>query len=370
MKIKQEQISSTQLMFSIVCYILGSSLLTGYITGVTRQDSWISIVSGYIVSLPILGIYTALAKKFPGKNIIEITINTFGKFLGRIISIFYIFFFFSLAFLNTRNMGDFMTGYIMPETPMLAFFILFVFVCAWTVRKGVETMTRYSVLFFIITIATILFNFFLMINNIKLRNFFPMFSLPISKYIQATHTVAILPFCEILAFFMLFPYVKESDKIKKSLYSGLTIGATSFLILMLRDTSVLGAINYIFSAPTFEVIRLINIGVVFTRIESIYAAILVMLSFFRVSITFFATVSSIAQTFNLHSYKILVLIFGVLIIIFSLIVFDSASESDYWGKNVAAVYSTFFELLLPVITLLVAVIKEKLVSKEVKMACK
>ncbi len=370
MKFKQEQISSTQLMFSIVCYILGASLLTGFITGVTRQDSWISIVSGFIVSLPILGIYVALSNKFPGKNIIEITINTFGKILGSVISIFYIFFFFSLAFLNTRIMGDFMTGYIMPETPILAFFIMFIFVCAWAVRKGVETMTRYSILFFIITIATILFNFLLMINNIKLRNFLPMLSLPITKYIQATHTVTILPFCEILVFFMIFPYVKETDKIKKSLFGGLIIGATSFLILMLRDTSVLGAINYLFSAPTFEVIRLINIGVVFTRIDSLYSSVLVMLVFFRVSITFFATVSSIAQTFNLRSYRILVPIFGILIIIFSLIVFDSASESDYWGRNVAAVYSTFFEVLLPAITLVVAVIKEKLGSKEVKIACK
>jgi spore germination protein KB len=139
---------------------------------------------------------------------------------------------------------------------------------------------------------------------------------------------------------------------------------------MLRDTSILGADNYIFSAPTFEVIRLIDIGVIFNRIESIYAAILVMLVFFRVSITFFATISSIAQTFNLRSYKILVLIFGVLIIVFSLIVFDSDSESSYWGTNVAAVYSTFFEVLLPAITLVVAIIKEKLGSKEVKIACK
>lgn len=366
MKVGKEQISAAQLMFSIGCFIQGSTLLTGYVTGVAKQETWISVVAGYIVSLPILGIYIKLANKFPRKNIIQITTSTFGGILGRIISGFYIFFFFSLAFLNTRVMGEFMTGYIMPETPLLAFQIMFIFVCAWAVRKGVETMTRYGVLFVIIVSIVILFNSVLLIKDMKFSNFLPIFSLPITKYIQATHTVVILPFCEIFTFFMIFPYIKESAKVKKALYGGLTIGAITFFAIVLRDTSVLGAANVVFTAPTFEVIRLINVGDIFTRMEILYSTVLLILFFFKVSIVFFAAVMGTAQLFNLHSYRILVPIFGVLITIFSFIAFESPSETSYWGQNIAAVYSSFFEVLLPAITLVVAVIQEKLKNREVE----
>lgn len=129
MKSWKEQISSSQLMFSMACFIFGSTLLTGFVTGVTQQETWISTIAGYILSLPILVIYVLLANKYPGKSIIQITIEIFGDVLGRVISIFYIFFFFSLCFLNTNDVGDFVSGYIMPDTPVVAIYIMFVFIC-------------------------------------------------------------------------------------------------------------------------------------------------------------------------------------------------------------------------------------------------
>lgn len=358
MSLGKEQISARQLMFSVACFVQGSSLVTSYVTTTTKQETWIIIIAGYIASLPILGMYAALAHAFPGQSIIEINISVFGNVFGRLFSLLYVFFFFSLACLNTRDMGEFMSGYIMPMTPIIVFFIMFIFICAWAVRSGTETMTRYSVLFVIVAFIVTITTSILLIKDMKASNFFPMFSLPISKYIQGAHVVIGIPFCETISFFMLFPDVKETNKVTKSLFGGVTIGLMTLLLSTLRNTAVLGPLIPILSSPTFETIRFIDIEHTLTRLEILYAGALIMLLFFKVTIVFFATAKGLAQIFNLHSYKILVPIFAVLIIIFAYSVFDSSIEHAYWGTNVAAVYSTLFEVILPVITLLTMAFKK------------
>jgi hypothetical protein len=55
MQSKREQISTKQLMFSVGCFIQGSTLLTYGIHKLAKQGAWIAIIIGYVISLPICG---------------------------------------------------------------------------------------------------------------------------------------------------------------------------------------------------------------------------------------------------------------------------------------------------------------------------
>ena len=354
MSVEKEEISAKQLMFSVACYMIGSAMITSYFTATTKQESWIAVIVGYLVSLLILGMYAVLVRLYPRKDLIQINICVFGNVLGRIFSLFYLYFFFSLSFLNTRVMGDFMKGFVMPKTPMIVFLIMFIFVCAWAVRCGVETLTRYSAFLVGISIFVLSLTIILLIKDMRFGNLLPVFSLPLMKYVQAVHTVTMLPFCEMISFFMFFPYVKDTSKVSMSLFQGLTIGFFILLFNTLRNASVLGPLVSILSSPNFEAIRFIDIGHVLTRTEIFYVGVLLSHIFFKVTIVYFATVTAIEKIFGLHSYKTIVPIVGVLIVLFSLWAFGSSADTAFWGTNVAAVYSTFFELVLPAVTLITA----------------
>lgn len=354
MKDKKEQISSFALLFTIVCFVQSSALLIGYVSSITEQDTWFVTLIGFILTLPIIWLYISLSSKFPGKSIIEINDIVFGKIVGKIFSIFYLFFFFSLSFLNSNNAEEFIVGSLMPETPKLVIAIMFVSVCCYAAHKGIETITRYSVLFVFLVFCVMIANFILLVKDIKFNNFQPMFSLPFMKYIQGTHTQIILPFSEIMIFFMLFPNLKKPKDIKKPLFFGLAIGAFTFFVIVARDTAVMGNLITYMSNPAYDTVRLIDFGDVFTRLEFFYVVLLLVLIFFKVSIIIYAVVKSIQQIFTLSTYKTLIPVIGVLIIIFSLIAFDSDIDASYWGVNVATVYSTFFELILPLITFIIA----------------
>lgn len=352
----KEQISASGLMFSVGCFIQGSTLLVGFVTGVTMQDTWMCVLFGFIVALPIVFMLGVLGEKFPGKNLIDINEIVFGKVVGKIISSLYVFFFLSLTFLNTSVVTDFVNGAILTETPEIVILIMFVAVCGYAVYKGLETMTRYSVIILIIVVVTVLFNSALMVKDMKFENFQPMFTFPLIKYVQSTHEIVVLPF-NILVFSMLFSSVKKPSQIKKSLFGGFFIGAIILMFFILRDTAIFGPLVNNVANPTFDAIRLINLANTLTRMEILYAIIMLLLLFFKISILFYATAKGLSQIFNLKTYKSIVLILGVIIIFLSYNSFDSSLQNTYFAVNIGPAYQTFFEVILPLLTLIVASIR-------------
>jgi spore germination protein KB len=148
---------------------------------------------------------------------------------------------------------------------------------------------------------------------------------------------------------------------------GLTIAAVMLLLVVLRDTVVLGKFISILSMPSYYSARYINIGNVLTRVEIIYAIVLVALMFFKVSVVYYAGASGLRQLLETQSYGPYVYILGALICIYAAGSFPTNSEHVRWKMTTAATFSTFFILVLPLLTLLVSLIREG-VSTKVKVS--
>ncbi len=363
--IEKGKISGSQLMFAIACFIQGSTLLTAFVMGITQQDTWIIVILGFFASLLLLTMYLALLKRYPGKNIMEINEEVFGPIAGKIISLFYVFFFMSLAALNTRDVGNFATGFMLTETPLIFILIIFIMVCGYAVRSGVEVLVRYGFVYTLMTAAVMIFNALFLIGKMDINNFLPMLTLPVEKYIQGTHIIAIIPYGEIMIFLMLASSVREEGKLGRYFFGGLSIGALSMLLVVLRDVATLGGAAPYLALPSFEAIRLINIANFMTRMEVFYAIALLVLQFFKITILYYVSVLGLCQVFRLRAYAPFVITLGFLILNYSLIVFDSSMENAAWGASTAPFFSSFFELVLPGITLLVSLFRKGRVKKEV-----
>ena len=358
-----QAIASNQLAYSVSAFILASNLLTSHLYQFAKNDSWVSVLMGFVASLLIIGIYTALSKRYPGKGLFDINNAVFGKALGKVISFFYVFYFLSLAFFNTRDLGDFIKGSVLQQTPLMIIMISFIIVCAWAVRKGPVSITRYGFLATFITIAaTVTYSLFLL-DKIELRHLMPAFTLPVKNYLIGTHIVTMLPFGEMLVFLMFIPHMYRPQDFGRVLTKGLIISAAMLLVVVFRDTVVLGKFISIFTMPSYYAARYVDIGDILTRVEIIYAIILISLLFFKVSIVYYAGVSGISKLVGFENYRPLINIIGVLICIYAMACFSSMAEHVKWGLTVAATYSTLFILLLPLLTLLVSLIRESAAPK-------
>lgn len=364
MKLENGHISEHSLMFAVFCFMQASMLRTAFIVGVTKNDSWAMAFTGLVFALLLVAVYAALLRRYQQKNLFEINELIFGPVLGKVFSVLYLFFFLTLAALNARDLGNFAEGSVMPETPLVAFILLFLVVCVYAIRKGIENMMRLATVLSFVAMGALALNVLLVLKDVDLRYLKPMFQLPFKNYVQGTVTVAAIPMGEILAFTMITPMLGKNMRAGKMMALGLIVAALSLALIIMRDIVTLGPLIGIVRLPSFESIRYISLAGVLTRMESLYAVILISLFLFKTVILLYASVLGLAQLLNFKSYSPLTLICGTFVFFYALIVTKSAMENEDWGATVAPFFSLTFELVLPVIALATVQIRGLLKKKE------
>lgn len=350
-------ISVKQMTYSAALFVIASNLLTKSLYPYTKNESWIAVVIATVVSIAIVSLYGRLAGNHPGQSLFGINEAVFGVVGGKFISAVYLFFFLSLTALNTRDLGSFVHGYVLPTTPLNVLYIAFLAVCAYAVRKGAAKMTQYSALVLYIYLTLVLVLSLLLLPDMHPENFLPVFTVPVKNIMLSAHLVSMLPYAEILVFLMMAQYTIKPEKMGNALRRGLLIGAVVLLFIVLRDIAVLGGYTLYTTSPTFSTIRMIDIGDILTRLEIINAVFQMTLLFFKVSILLYATTAGTGQLFGIKKYQELTLIVSALVAVCANIFFISQNEHQQWFRA-AATYSTFFVFLLPLLTLIVSEVKK------------
>ncbi len=137
----------------------------------------------------------------------------------------------------------------------------------------------------------------------------------------------------------------------------------ALLFIVTRDTTVLGNYTHIVSAPTFFAVRLVDVGDILTRLEILYALVQIILLFFKVVILFYAAASAAGRLLKFSSHQTLCFVLGALIVLYARDMLLTTTEQIEWRMRAAAVFSTFFIVLLPLTTFITALIRRALTGE-------
>jgi spore germination protein KB len=342
-------------MFTVACFLQSSALLTSFLSAVTLQDSWLAVLFGAAVCLPLIWLYRTLMVMFRDRNLLQILEEVYGPVAGKIIGIAYAWFFFTLTALNLMDMGDFVKITVMADTPQVVLMLICMLVSAWAVRYGIRVVTQYSALFVVIEFGITATSILLLANQINLENFLPMFDQPFSKYIQGTHIIATIPFGELVVLLMIIPNVRLPRRdITRYLFWGVGLGGLTLLAVLMRDIGVLGNTLSLFTLPGLVTLRLVNIGTALSRIEILFAVALIMLLFFKIMFLYYVSVITVAQLMKVKAYRYLVLAVGALIIAYGLTLYPSPVEHAVSAREITPIVWTLFEVLVPLLTFIIA----------------
>jgi len=345
-------------MFLVGSFLEGGLLSLSFAYPISSQDTWLAVLAALFIGVLFALVYIALATRFPGKTLIQINDLIFGPFLGKLVSIQYLWLFISTLSVYLWFMGDFVLTYLMPETPIILVLIMFALLCAYAVRQGIEVIARIAFMAVTITSIIIILTFLLLIKDMKYTNFLPIFEVPIGELIQSTHIITQVSFSEVLVFLMVIPFMNKPQQTKKSVLLGMLIGGLALLAATIRNIATLGPLNAIVSSPSLEAVRLINIGKVITRLEVLVAMAQILLLFIITSVLYYAVVLGIAQITKLRSYKPLVLPMGIFAITLSLISYESSMQLRYSAKYITPIFTAWFYFILPLLSLLVAKLRK------------
>lgn len=356
--VEKGKISGLQYSFLIMGFIEGSIILTSYASNIVKSSTWLVILSGLGFIAPFVYIYALLAKRFSGMNFARINQMVFGVYLGTAVSALYIGYFSLLLSFNLRDIGNFYTNFFMRETPLEVFLIIFIFVCAFTLWNGVEVLARIGPFILIAVTLSIIFATLMLLPQMNFANLLPLglAELPLKDFIHGTQIIADIPFGETAVFLTMAFAVNDERHVVKNTFVGLIIGAAIFLIVTVRNTVVLGNTEALLLSPSFEVIRLINIGFL-SRMDILFAFGFTIGMFLKCSVLFYGVVLLLSQLLKLRTYKCLIFPLSCLTAILAIIVFSSTTEQFISGQNEALMLAIPFLHLFPPLTLSIAKIR-------------
>jgi len=358
MFLEKGKISNFQISALIVGFVFGSSVISPPGGGGAGHDTWIAVAIGLMEGLLIAWIFTFLAKQFKNKTIIEINALVYGKFLGKCISLLFIWYLFHLGALVLDNYGRFYHLELYPLTPKPVGYFMLMLVCASIAGKGIEVLARCSIILASFTIIFLFLDTLLLTPHIDLSNLMPILDVPIGKLLWTAHGAAIFPFTETVAFLMVLAFIDKPEKGPSAVSRGLLIAGFFLILVTARNAAVLGQMFEITNYPSFFATQTIDIGDVLTRVEVLVSISAVTVGFIKISVLIYGTVLGLAQVFNLRSYQPIILPVGILMTVLALTNFGSTMELYDFAYKAYPIYAVPFQIGIPLITLIVAKLRK------------
>ncbi len=360
---EKEVISSRQ--FTIITSLLsiGTAILIipSTIASSSKQDAWIAASIGVVLSLLVVKLFLTLGNQTPTLNFIEANEKIFGRFFGKITVIGFL----SLTLFSGGELlyfiGIFMKTEVMPETPTLAFALLFSIIIMYAAYLGLETFARSAEILFPMFILIFIFFIICITPQIKFENI-----QPIMEVSKTSMFYSIIRFMSVFSFslvmlLMIYPAsVNVQQSSKKGFYIGTILGGFVLVTLITLCILVLGAANTASRTfPSYALAQRISIGNFLQRIEIIMAFMWITSIFIRTFMYFYTTVVGIAQIMKLKDHRPLILPMGIIMIGLSQIIHPDIVHSDNYNNEIWPIYSFIFTILLPILLLIVAVIRNR-----------
>ncbi|OAH59283.1 spore gernimation protein KB [Domibacillus aminovorans] len=360
---EKAKMSAYQLFTLILLFELGTALLFSIATD-AKQDAWLAALISMAGGFCLFFIYYGLYRYYPDLPLTEYVQRLLGSILGKGLAFCYVLYFVYIAADILRAFGELLVTIAYPDTPVFIINVLFILVIVYTVYKGIEVIARTSEVLFVGMCLLLLSGFLLMMisGTIHIENLKPILEEGLSPVIKtAFNRTLYFPFGEMIAFAMIFPYVKEREKVKRT---GLWAMGMSGLILALvaaGNISVLGLdLASHAQFPLLASIQSIEVAGFLERLDIYYILFAMIGGFLKLSIFFYVAVMGASHLFQVKHPSRLAYPMGIVILLGSI-----ASASNYpeyiqqWRVVVQPYIDRPLQVIIPVLLLIVAFLKNK-----------
>ena len=355
---EKQIISARQFTIITMLCSIGTTILIipSSIAQVVKHDAWIVAIIGVALSFLLVKLYISVGNTTPNLSLVEANEKILGKYIGKVLSIAFTLFTFLSAGELLYYIGNFMQTEVMPETPTVAFAILFMLIIMFATYLGLEVFARSAeILFPIFLFIFVLFVLFIS-PNIEIKNIQPLFEATTGSFIYG-----VLLFVSTFAFplvvlLMIFPSTVNVKKAaQKGFYIGTLGGGLILIILITLSILVLGAANTsLRTFPSYTLAQRISIGNFLQRIEIIMTFMWITTIYIRSFIYFYAAVKGLGQLLNIKDHRPLILPLGMITIALSQIVHPNIVHSEIFIKEIWLPYASIFAVFLPLLLLIVA----------------
>ncbi|MCT4594538.1 MAG: endospore germination permease [Anaeromicrobium sp.] len=346
------KINEVEVSCIIILFILSSGFVLPLGTQ-AHEDIWIVIFTGMVLSIGMAKIYSYIVSKYDNKNFFKVIEIVFGKFIGTIINILFIWFGIHLCALTLYDFGEFPTSTTLNNTPLVIFFMGMMILSIWLVKKGPVVIGKSAVIIVFLTSPIPVFTVLLLIPKMDYLNIMPLLHCGLSNFMKGTLSTFTFPFGETFVAIALIEEIKDKKNMYKSYAIGILIGGITLVGVTVSEILVVG--HNIYSNtyfPVYVVASQASVGEFIERMEIVTILATSVSSFIKISVCLYFTCKGISTLLNMEKYNYIVSPVGLLIVGIGYRIFPSAMGFVSWGINIYPYYAIVFEVFLPLIVFL------------------
>ena len=367
--LEKGKISNSQFTLLLIMFLIGSStvVLPTILTGIAKQDAWLSTVIGIGFGVLFSLIYAILAARYPNLSLAEYSEKILGKWLGKTVSVLFFLYLLMLTSRILRITVDLILTHILPETPIQAIEALFILIVIMGVRLGLETFARTAEMLFPYIILFILTLTLLLLDEVKMETLLPLLENGFMPVLRGAYRTMGAPFLDLVVFLIIAPYVTKPEKVGRNLISATLIGGAILTLVMFLSITILGTeLSARSNFPTYILAQKVEVGNFLERIEVLSGGLIFISLFIKLTICFYSMVLSLAQTLQLNSYKPLTFPLGLLVMMLSIFLFPNIIYFRDFITNTWTPIVILYGLIIPLFLLTVDTIRNGFNKSKVK----
>lgn len=301
------KLSSIQMMTLISAGTLGVDILTvpRRMVVAAKQDAWISLILGGMLTLITGTIAYILATQYPDKDFPEILVHIGGKILGRIFILMAAVYIILYLGLSIKIFVQALLTFLMDRTPIFVLMLLMNLVAGYAVFKGLETIGKVVDILFPLTLFTVF-----VVLLLALPQADPIMLKPILYNNTSDVLKSIVPAAQRFTGVGLILYFFKHTKKSKPSFPWFAVGILipifsyvfqTIITIMVFGTTEIKTLTY----PTLTLIKAIQFPISFLeRLESFAAVIWIGIVFNTGVLFYYASVRNTLVLFSIpDKYK-------------------------------------------------------------------
>ncbi|MGG0184724.1 GerAB/ArcD/ProY family transporter [Bacillus rhizoplanae] len=356
------KVNSLQLFCLLVLFELGSALLLD-VGKAAGRDAWIVLLLGTVLGCVLYLLYVALFQQYPTLPLTSYAQRIVGKPIGWIIGFLYVLYFLYLSARVLRDFAEMMIIMAYNETSLLTASLLMSIVSIYAVHQGLQAFGRIAcICFFLTTVITLLLIIFNYVNKTHhFDNVLPILEHGWGPILRVLFpTVLTVPFGELVAFTMIFPFLTESHTVRKAGIWAIGISGFQLALSALLHIAALGE-NIVSRAifPTLTTVSLINIADFITRLDAFVVIVSTLFGFFKLTLFLYCAVIGLGDLLRMKCPNKLSIPMGLLMFVLSLAMASSFTEHLDIGLRIVPYYLHIpFQIVIPLLLFGISKIKK------------
>ncbi len=342
----KDHITVKQTNCILFLYLLGNLFIFGR-TDHSERDIGLAVILSVFLVLPLYFMYSRILSKNPDKNLFELLLAYFGRWIGRLFILLYLFYALIFTVMRLNSFLEFTIYEGMIETPkyfMGTFIILF---CVFLAYSKLSTLGRFCEVLFPIVITLITLVIIVSIPYFHYANLQPFLYDGFIPVLKDTFRFVITPFGEAVILLGILSGTKEEGKHPLFLSKGL---ATIYIVLFLnciKTVLIIGSpASNLFNYLSYNTLSVAKVGELLERFEIITSTTTVVYTLLTIGIRIIFISKAIEALFYTKTYRIFTMPISFTVLALMQLFF--ASSVRYFEFIKKMVYLTIpFQFVIP-----------------------